>query len=276
MTDARREQRPTRRLQRARRTNPAVSVAAVLFVLLGILGQYISPHEATQQDLSSVLNPPSKEHWLGTDQLGRDTLSRVLQGARLSLVVGSVAIGIAGLVGSSLGFVSGFVGGVLDEILMRFVDTLMAFPGLLLALIAVTVLGPGLTTAAIAVGITQVPSVARIARAAILSERERLYAEAAAALGATPPRVLIRHLIPNSLGALVAQLSLMLAEAILIIAGLGFLGLGAQPPTPEWGIMLSESRLYMWQSPWVAVFPGVAISLFVLTFNMLGDSLRRT
>lgn len=261
---------------RRRRIHPIVLCAALVFIVVGALGQQMSPYDSTQQDLTAVLQSPSKEHWLGTDQLGRDLLSRVLHGARLSLVVGAVAIGIAGVLGSTLGFISGFVGGMLDEVLMRVVDTLMAFPGLLLALIAVTVLGPGLTTAAIAVGVTQIPTVARIARATILSERERPYVEAATALGSRRSRLLAVHLIPNSLGPLIAQLSLMLAEAILIIAGLGFLGLGAQPPTPEWGIMLSESRIYMWQSPYVAIFPGIAISLFVLTFNMLGDSLRKT
>lgn len=259
---------------RRHKSNGLVLGAVLLFVLVGIAGGYFTPYDSTKQNLAAVLQSPSQGHWFGTDQLGRDVLSRVIEGTRLSLVVGTVAIGIAGVIGGSLGFISGFGGGILDEVLMRVVDTLMAFPGLLLALIAVTVLGPGLTTAAIAVGLTQIPVVARLARSTILSERERLYVEAAGALGMGKVRLLFLHLIPNCLGPLIAQLSLMLADAILIIAGLGFLGLGAQPPTPEWGIMLSESRLYMWQSPYLAVFPGLAISLFVLTFNLLGDSLR--
>lgn len=248
-----------------------VSVVLALFA-----GSWLTPRDPLKQDLSSALRPPSAYNLFGTDQLGRDVLSRVLYGARVSLGTSFVAIVLAGGLGVTIGFVSGFVGGVVDNALMRLLDATMAFPGLLLALCAVVVLGPGLLTAPIAVGVTQIPIIARLARATILSEKTKLYVESGIALGGSSWRLLVRHLAPNSLMPIVVQLSLMVADTILAVAGLGFLGLGAQPPTPEWGAMLSESRLYLWQAPHLAIFPGLAVCLVALAFNVLGDSLRKT
>lgn len=267
--------RAKERASRRAGRRPAVLAVAVLVVATSLWGYMLWPRDPLMQNLSSAMRPPSVEHPFGTDQLGRDVLSRVLRGAHVSLVVSLIAIGIASIGGTTLGFVSGFFGGVFDDVIMRVIDGMMAFPGLLLALFAVTILGPGLVTAQIAVGISQMPLIARIARSAVLTEKEKLYVEAGTAVGASSMRVLTRYVAPNSLGPLVVQISLMVADTILVIAGLGFLGLGAQPPTPELGSMLSESRLYMWQAPHLAVFPGIVICGLALTFNALGDVLRR-
>lgn len=268
-----------RRLQNATRfgwKGARTQLTLVALVLALFAGSWLTPRDPFKQDLSSALLPPSTHHLFGTDQLGRDVLSRVLYGARVSLGASFVAIVLAGGVGVVTGFASGFVGGAFDNVMMRLLDAMMAFPGLLLALCAVVILGPGLLTAPIAVGITQIPIIARLARATILSEKTKLYVESGVAIGCSSWTLLVRHLAPNSLMPIVVQLSLMVADTVLAIAGLGFLGLGAQPPTPEWGVMLGESRLYLWQAPHLAIFPGLAVCSLALTFNLLGDSLRKT
>lgn len=249
--------------------------STAMFLLIGLLGAQVTPYDPLAQDLNGVLQPPSVTHPFGTDQLGRDVLSRVLAGARVSLQVSAIVVAIGGIAGVLLGFGSGYLGGLFDEIVMRIIDTMMAFPGILLALAFVTVMGAGIRTAIISVGITEVALIARVARSAMLSAKEDLYVEAARSIGVPNTRIVARHLTPNCMSPVIVQLALIAADAILIAAGLSFLGLGAQPPTPEWGIMLSDSRVYLWQAPHLAVFPGAAILLAALTFNLLGDSLRR-
>jgi peptide/nickel transport system permease protein len=217
---------------------------------------------------------PSLEHPMGTDDLGRDMMSLIFYGARISVRVGVFAVGFAILFGASLGAIAGYAGGTVDNIIMRIMDIMLAFPSILLALVIVVAIGPGLFNAMIAIGIVSIPSFARITRAAVIKENENVYVMAARSLGAGSNRVLWKHIIPNSLSPLIVAASLGIATAILDAAGLGFLGLGAQPPTPEWGLMLSRNKHHMFTTPWMVIFPGVAIMFLVLGFNLLGDGLR--
>ena len=217
---------------------------------------------------------PSWEHPMGTDDLGRDMSSLVFYGARISVRVGVFAVGLAILVGSTLGAIAGYAGGTVDNIIMRIMDIMLSFPSILLALVIVVAIGPGLSNAMLAVGIVSIPSFARITRSAVIKENENVYVMAARSLGAGSNRVLWRHIVPNSLSPLIVAASLGIGVAILDAAGLGFLGLGAQPPTPEWGLMLSRNKSHIFTSPWMVIFPGVAIMFLVLGFNLLGDGLR--
>jgi peptide/nickel transport system permease protein len=217
---------------------------------------------------------PSLAHPMGTDALGRDLLSLIIYGARISILIGVFAVGLAILVGATLGAIAGYVGGALDNIIMRIMDIMLAFPTILLALVIVSVIGPGLLNAMIAVGIVSIPTYARITRATVLGEISREYVMAARSIGASASRVLSRHVVPNALSPIIVAGSLGIATAILDAAGLGFLGLGAQPPTPEWGLLLSRNKSYMFTSPWMVFFPGVSIMFLVLGFNLLGDGLR--
>jgi peptide/nickel transport system permease protein len=211
---------------------------------------------------------------MGTDDLGRDVLSRIIYGARASLIAGVVATGIALLIGTALGIVSGYALGPTDTVISRVMDALLAFPGLILALAITAALGPSLVNAMIAIGIVGVPRFARLARAQVLSVRGNEYVEAVRALGASNTRILLRHIAPNILTPVIIQTSLSVAFAILTEASLSFLGLGVQPPTPSWGFMLNQGRDYIAQAPWLAVFPGIAIFLVVMAFNLLGDAIR--
>ncbi len=213
-------------------------------------------------------------HLLGTDEQGRDLFSRILHGTPISLTIGLVAVGIGLLLGVPLGAVSAYLGGWVDLLVQRLVDILLAFPGILLAVVLIATLGPGLTNAMIAVGIAAVPVYARLVRGVVLVLREQDYVLAAEALGAGRARILLRHILPNALGPILVQTSLQMAVAILFAAGLGFLGLGARPPEPEWGLMLARGREYLAVAPHVATFPGLAIMGLVLGFNLLGDGLR--
>jgi len=217
---------------------------------------------------------PTWEHPMGTDDLGRDMSSLIFYGARISVRVGVFAVGLAILVGATLGAIAGYAGGTVDNIIMRFMDIMLSFPSILLALVIVVAIGPGLFNAMLAVGIVSIPTFARITRAAVIKENENVYVMAARSLGAGNNRVLWRHIVPNSLSPLIVAASLGIGVAILDAAGLGFLGLGAQPPTPEWGLLLSRNKSHMFTSPWMVVFPGVAIMFLVLGFNLLGDGLR--
>ncbi len=217
---------------------------------------------------------PSRAHPMGTDALGRDMLSLIIYGSRISILVGVFAVGLAILVGASLGAIAGFVGGALDNVIMRLMDIMLAFPTILLALVIVVIIGPGLFNAMVAVGIVSIPTYARITRATVLAEREKEYVLAARSLGARSNRILWRHIVPNALSPIIVAASLGIATAILDAAGLGFLGLGAQPPTPEWGLLLSRNKSYIFTSPWMVFFPGIAIMFLVLGFNLLGDGLR--
>ncbi|MFC1923410.1 ABC transporter permease [Chloroflexota bacterium] len=217
---------------------------------------------------------PSWEHPMGTDDLGRDMSSLIFYGARISVRVGVFAVGLAILVGATLGAIAGYAGGTVDNVIMRLMDIMLSFPSILLALVIVVAIGPGLFNAMLAVGIVSIPTFARITRATVIKENENVYVMAARSLGANNNRVLWRHIVPNSLSPLIVAASLGIGVAILDAAGLGFLGLGAQPPTPEWGLILSRNKSHMFTSPWMVIFPGVAIMFLVLGFNLLGDGLR--
>ncbi len=220
------------------------------------------------------LQPPSAAHWLGTDQLGRDLLSRLVYGARISLVIGLTVVLLAGTLGTLVGIVAGYAGGVTEEGLMRVTDVFLAFPPLILAMAIAGALGPSLTNAIIAIAVVTWAIYARLARGQILSLRKQEFVEAARSVGARPSRILLRHLLPNALAPLLVQASFDMGAAIVSAAGLSFIGFGAQPPTPEWGVMISEGRNFISTEPWLSLFPGIAILLAVGAFNVLGDGLR--
>jgi peptide/nickel transport system permease protein len=250
-----------------------------MFFAIALLAPWLGPYDPLAQDLERRLQGPSRAHLLGTDDLGRDLLSRVMHGARISLTVGFMAIGIAVSGGLSLGLIAGFYttgrwGRLVETVIMRTSDILLAFPAVLLAIAIVTAFGPGLRNAMLAIAIIYLPRFIRIVRASILIEKEQTYIEAGRALGVNNRRLLIRHLLPNVMAPVIVQATLALAEAIIEAAALSFLGLGATPPTPEWGAMLSEGRSYLRSAPWVTFFPGMAIFLIVVSFNLLGDGLR--
>ncbi|MEE9516282.1 MAG: ABC transporter permease [Candidatus Adiutricales bacterium] len=262
------------------RTGLAGLIIIVFFVLSAILAPWISPHDPVQNSLYDQLKPPvwaqggATENLLGTDDLGRDILSRILWGARVSLTVGVVSVSIGLFVGSVLGALSGFYKGWLDSIIMRFMDILLSFPHILLAIVIVAYLGPGLRNAMIAIGIISIPRFARIVRASVLEENEKDYVMAVKALGARDTRIIFNAIIPNCLAPIIVQASLGFGSAILDAAGLSFLGLGAQPPIPEWGAMIAMGRTLILRAWWVMTLPGIAILLAVLGFNLLGDGLR--
>lgn len=262
-----------RRLRRHRIGMIGLTIVTILIVL-GILGPYLAPYDPNEMDMSARFAPPSFSHPMGTDDFGRDMLSRIMVGARVSLQVGIIAVGLATVVGSLLGMIAGYSNRVLDEVIMRSMDVLFAFPAILLAIAILAALGRGVTNAMIAIGIVYTPIFARIARGAVLSVSREEYVEAASAIGARRGRILFRHIFPNSLAPLIVEVSLSLAFAILAEAALSFFGLGTQPPDPSWGRMLSEGRAYFRQSVWMGVFPGLAIMFTVMGFNFLGDGLR--
>jgi peptide/nickel transport system permease protein len=245
-----------------------------LLALLALGAPWWSPRDPIRTAAREALLPPGPGHLLGTDQYGRDVASRVVYGARISLTVGLVSVSIAVGLGAPLGLVSGFYGGRLDALAMRVMDVLLAFPGILLALAIVSVLTPGLTNVMIAVGLAAVPAYARLMRATALSARELLYVEAARAMGGRDLLILTRYVLPNVVAPLIVTATLGLGTAILSAAALSFLGLGSQPPAPEWGRMLSEGRDYLREAWWISTFPGLCIMLTVLAMNLLGDGLR--
>jgi peptide/nickel transport system permease protein len=246
----------------------------LIFVVVAAFGPALAPFSPYTQDIANTLQPPNTDNWLGTDEFGRDILSRLIVGSRFSLSVGlvSVVVGVAG--GLVLGGPAGFYRGRLDQVLMLLCDILLAFPGILLALAIVAVLGPGLLNAMLAVGLSSIPIFARLIRAQFLALCESVLVESARAAGASNARIMIRHLLPNSLGPVIVQAILRMGSAILTAATLSFLGLGAQPPEPEWGAMLSAARVYVLVSPHLAISPGVAITIAVIAINLVGDTLR--
>lgn len=259
------------------RANRLAVVGGILllgFLLLALAASLIAPYDPLEQDLYHRLGSPSLAHPFGTDDFGRDILSRVIVGSRITLRIGVVAVLIALVVGTTIGIVAGYFGGLLDQALMRAMDLMLAFPSILLAIGIVAVLGPGLENAMLAVGIVAIPQYARLVRASALSIREKDYVQGVRALGAGDLRILMFAVLPNCVAPLIVQATLRLATAILDATALSFLGLGAQPPTPEWGSMLSEGRELILSAPWVLTFPGLAIFLTVLAFNLLGDGLR--
>jgi peptide/nickel transport system permease protein len=252
-----------------------IGLACIVAVMVcAILAPALAPYDPVKMSTADRLSPPGHEHLLGTDLYGRDILSRLLFGARLSLQTGLISVSIAALIGTILGLLAGYHGRLVDEIIMRLMDVMLAFPGILLALSIVAFLGSNLTNAMIAVGISSVPQFARLVRGCVLSAKENVYVEAARAIGCGHLRIIFRHILPNVVAPLIVVSTLGVAWAILNVAALSFLGLGAQPPTPEWGTMLSEGRDYLRAAPWVTTFPGLAIMLLVIAVNVMGDGLR--
>lgn len=244
-----------------------------VFLLLAILAPYIMPYSPFKINLSGAFQQPNIEHLFGTDEMGRDILSRILWGCRISLQVGVTVVLISLCIGTILGGVAGYVGGAVEEIIMRFTDLVLAFPSLVLAMALSAALGPGLNNAIFAISITWWPWYARLIRGQVLSIREAGFVEAARCVGASDFRILFRHIIPNSFGPVIVNASMDFGWAILMTSSLGFLGIGAQPPTPEWGAMINAGRLYFMDKPWIATFPGLAILFVVLASNLIGDGL---
>ncbi len=262
--------------QQFRRNRAAVAggCVVIVLVLVAAFAGTLAPTDPILVFPEQRLLPPSRMHVFGTDELGRDVLSRIMFGARISMTVGLISVTIAGSIGVILGLLSGYLGGWIDNLIMRLIDILLAFPGILLAIVIAGALGPGLRNVMIAVGIFSVPSYARVVRASTLSVKALDYVEALRALGASDARVLFRHILINVSAPIIVLSTLGVATAILSAAGLSFIGLGAQPPTPEWGAMLSQARAYLRNEWWMATFPGLAIMITVLAVNLLGDGLR--
>jgi len=262
------------------KTAVAGLIIVVLFLLAAVFAPQLSPYDPLDTSLYDQLKPPAwaeggtTAHLLGTDDLGRDILSRIIWGARVSLLVAVVSVAIAFVTGTFIGALSGYYKGTLDNVTMRIMDIILSFPYILLAIVVVAYLGPNLRNAMIAIGITYVPRFARIVRGSVLEECEKDYVLAAKAIGASGFRVIFVAILPNCLGPLIVQTTLSFASAILDAAALSFLGLGAQPPTPEWGAMIAHSRSLILRASWVMTFPGLAILLAVLGFNLFGDGLR--
>ncbi len=245
-----------------------------IFLFAAIAAPLVAPFDPNKQQLSARLKPPTSEHLLGTDALGRDVLSRIVWGARVSLTIGLVVVISASIVGTLVGLIAGYVDGFVDDALMRLTDIFFAFPSLILAMAIAAALGPSLTTAMIAIAVVTWPVYARLVRGQVLSLRKREFVEAAESVGASGARIIRKHLLPNSLSPLLVQASFDMGGAILIAAGLSFIGFGAQPPLAEWGVMISEGRKYVSTHPWLPLFPGLAILFTVAAFNLIGDGLR--
>ncbi|ABR49057.1 binding-protein-dependent transport systems inner membrane component [Alkaliphilus metalliredigens QYMF] len=259
------------------RKNKAAMVGLTILTILiltALFADVIAPDGYDSQNLTNRFQSPSREHLFGTDNFGRDIFDRIVHGSRISLQVGFVAVGIAAIVGGSLGAIAGYYGGKLDNVVMRLMDVLLAIPGILLAISIVASLGPGLTNVMIAVGIGSIPGYARIVRASVLTIRDQEFVEAARAIGANDFRIIMKHILPNSMAPIIVQATLGVAGAILSAAGLSFIGLGIQLPTPEWGAMLSSGRQYMRDYWHIATFPGLAIMFTIFGLNLLGDGLR--
>lgn len=253
-------------------------IMILFFVIMAFLGPWLittfTDWKPNATSVANKLQGPSAEHWFGTDSFGRDIFTRIVFGMKLTLYVGFLSVFVGGVIGVILGIVSGYYGGKVDTIIMRLMDVLLAFPGILLALAIVAVLGGSLTNVIIAVGIFSVPAFARIVRGSTLSVKKLEYIDAVRALGASDFRIIFKHILPNVMSPIIVQASLRIATAILTGAGLAFLGLGAQPPAPEWGAMLNEGRQYMYEAGHVALFPGLMIVIVVLAFNIFGDGVR--
>lgn len=257
--------------------NPMVFVSFLIlvgFILIAAFAPVITPFDPLRGELRMRLVPPSGEHLLGTDHQGRDMLSRVIAGSRVALLVGFVAVGIGLVVGGLLGILAGFFGGWLDVVIMRAMDIILAFPWLLLVIAVVSILGPSLTNAMLAIGITFIPQYARLLRSVVLSTREQDFVQAARALGASTPRVLALHVAPFTVAQTIVLTTISLGKAILAEAGLSFLGLGVQPPTPSWGTMIAVGQDYLMSHPYLSIVPGLTVMIVVIALNLFGDGLR--
>ena len=263
-------------LRRLARNRGAVAGGAVfgLFLLMALAAPLLSPHDLIRLNVAESLEPPSLRHWLGTDQFGRDVLARIIHGARVSMAMGVAAVTISVVLGSALGLLSGYYRGPVDLLVMRVVDVMLAFPGILLALVIIAVLGPNLASATIAVGVSGMPLFVRVVRSSTLTVRALQYVEAAQVAGSGDLRVLLRHVLPNVVTPVIVLVTLGIPAASVAGAALSFLGLGAKPPTPDWGEMLSKGRAFMGTAWWLSTFPGLAIAVVVLAINRFGDGLR--
>lgn len=249
-------------------------VIIVVMIVLALLAPYISPYPYEAADFKNRYATPSAEHWFGTDELGRDIFSRLLYGSRYSLRIGLISVAISAIGGIFFGAIAGYFGGAVDNIIMRLLDVLQAMPGIVLAIAISAALGPGLTNSVIALSISSIPGYARMTRASILNIRKMEYLEAATSINCSNARIIWKHVLPNALSPLIVQATMGIAGAIMGAAMLSFIGLGVQPPTPEWGAMLSAGRNYLRDYPHLCIFPGVMIMMAVLSLNMLGDGLR--
>ncbi len=262
-----------RRLKRNRMAMFGFAVILII-VLTAIFADVIAPYSFREQNLRRIAESPSMDHLLGTDELGRDIFSRIIYGTRISLQVGFVAVSISVIAGGFLGALAGYYGNKLDNVIMRFMDILLAIPSILLAIAIVSAFGGGLVNVMIAVGISSIPVYARIVKASVMSIKEQEFIEAARAVGARDLRIIFKHVLPNAMAPIIVQGTIGVANAILSAAGLSFIGLGIQPPTPEWGAMLSGGRMFIRTAPHIATFPGVAIMITIFALNLLGDGLR--
>ena len=272
-----RESGPWRRawLRLRRRHGALLGLAVVvLFIVLAVFAPWIAPQDPIAASWAAIRKAPSAQYWLGTDEIGRDVLSRVIWGTRASLLAGVVSVSISLLIGVPLGMAAGFLGGAVDAVISRITDAFLACPFLILAIALAAFLGPSLTNAMIAIGVSAAPIFVRLARGQVLSVKVEDYVEAARAVGNSPLRIALRHILPNITAPLIVQATLAIAAAVIAEASLSFLGLGQQPPAPSWGSMLNTAKNYIDNSPWMAISPGVAIFLLVLSFNLLGDGLR--
>lgn len=268
---------PWRRAWRRLRRRPAAMVALVVVLIIvaaALLAPWIAPHDPTRQSWTAVRQAPSWLHWFGTDEVGRDVFSRVIWGARASLAAGVVSVLIALAIGVPLGLLAGYVGGWTDAVLSRLTDAMLAIPFLILAIALAAFLGPNLTNAMIAIGVTATPIFIRLTRGQVLAARAEDYVEAARAVGNPHWRIAVRHVLPNVMPPILVQATLTIAAAVIAEASLSFLGLGQQPPMPSWGSMLNSAQRFLAQAPWMAIYPGIAIFVTVLSFNVLGDGLR--
>jgi glutathione transport system permease protein len=262
-----------RRFKR-RKVALGAGVVLLLILLAAIAAPLVAPYNPSAPDYNNVLSGPSWLHLCGTDSFGRDIFSRIIWGGRISLAVGFISVALGGSIGVTLGLVSGFFGGWTDGVIMRFCDVLLAFPGILLAIGVVAVLGPGIVNAIYAIAVFSIPVFARLVRGSTLGLKQTLYVQAARSIGVKPRLLVLRHILPGTLPAVIVYVSLRIGTAILVAAALSFIGLGAQPPSPEWGAMLADGRSYLGVADHLTVFPGVAIFITVLAFNLLGDGLR--
>ena len=266
----------TRARRAASRAPVGTGALAIILILatLAIAAPVFAPYDPQAQDYNQLLQSPTLEHPFGTDRIGRDLMSRVIYGTRVSFMVGVVAVGIALAIGTPLGLIAGYFRGFADELIMRILDAFIAFPAIIFALAIVAVLGSSLTNVMLAIGVTSVPLFARLTRSQVLSLRERDYVLAATSTGASDLRVMLRHIMPNATSPLIVQATLGLGFAVLAEAGLGYLGVGVQPPTPTWGSDLNQGSPLLERAPWLSIAPGLAIFVLVLSFNLLGDALR--
>lgn len=248
-------------------------IITIAFMFVAVLASHLAPYNPFEIHDLDTLHRPSAAYLLGTDEFGRDILSRILVGSRISIGVGFVSIAMATMVGTAVGLVAGFSGGAFDSVSMRFFDAVLAFPAILLAIVIAAILGPGPVNAMLAVAIVNVPAFARLTRANVMKEKWKDYVEAARAVGASPGRIVMRGILPNTVSTILVQITVSVAGAILLESSLSFLGLGAPPPAPSWGQMMSIGKGYLWTAPWYGIFPGMAIALLVLGLYLLGDGL---